>query len=403
MKTKLREKSKTQLLLEVEVPEQAVDQKLEEIYRRVVRDMEMPGFRRGKIPRSLLEARFGEDFFNDDSQTELIQEYLPQALEEHKLKPVSEPQTNVVQFERGRPFIFEVEVEILPKVEVKEYKGIEVSPEPKKRATKKEVEKAVELLRKEQATLIPKEGELVEQGDVAIIDERISSIETGEVIRDEKNVELEISQEDKIAAKLLGKKVGDEVEMELDEEYKTFIKIEELKQIELPELDDEFARDLGHESSEELKEKVKQDLREQFKREHEQAMKLKVLDAIVERTKIEVPERMIEELVQRDPALFKERGLPQPSKEEIAKYRERAKRGLKRELVLEAVKGREEIDDEELEELLEEEAGKRGMDVMKFKALLEREDQLEFFRKDLENKRVLDLLYKHAVIKKEQR
>jgi len=391
MKTKVEEKGPTARLIEVELPKEVVARKLEEVYRRVVRDIELPGFRRGHIPRPLLEARFGQDLLYEDSQKELIQEYLPQALKETELRPITEPETQVVQFEEGKPLIFRVEVEVLPEVEVEDYLGIEVEAEPKPRATKKEVQKELDRLRREHATLLPKEGE-AKVGDVAIVSERIVDSH-GTAVSEERGVELELEEDDRFSEKLLGKRAGDEVELPLDEEHKSLIKIEELKQVELPPPDEEFAKDLGHESLEELEEKVKEDLRERFSREHERRMKLKILDELIDRTPITIPEQLIDQLTEDLEGL---------TEEELAEERRRGVRGLKRDLVLQAIKRREdlELSDEEFEEELAEEAERQGLNPHKLKGLLEREGRLKEFRRSLERERALDLLYANAVIKR---
>jgi len=391
MKTRVEEKGPTSRLIEVELPKEIVAHKLEEVYRHVVRDIELPGFRRGHVPRPLLEARFGQDFLYEDSQKELIQEYLPRALEEAELRPVAEPETEVVQFEEGKPFIFQIEVEVLPEVEVEDYLGIEVEAEPKPRVTKKEIQKELDRLRREHATLLSKEGE-AKVGDVAIVSERIVD-SRGTVVSEKRWIEVELEEDDEFSAKLLGRRAGEEVELPLDEEHKSLIEIEELKQVELPPLDEEFAKDLGHESIEEVEEKVKEDLRERFSREHEHQLKLKILDELIDRTPITIPERLIEQLTEDLEGL---------GEEELAEERRQRVRSLKRELVLNAIKRREnlELSDEEFEEELSREAERQELNPHKFKGLLEREGRLKEFRRSLERERVLDFLYKNAIIKK---
>ncbi|MFQ6033657.1 MAG: trigger factor, partial [Candidatus Bipolaricaulia bacterium] len=375
MKTRVEEKGPTSRLIEVELPKEIVARKLEEVYRQVARDIELPGFRRGHVPRPLLEARFGQDFLYEDSQKELIQEYLPQALEEAELRPVAEPKTEVVQFEEGKPFIFQIEVEVLPEVEVEDYLGIEVEAEPKPRVTKKEVQKELDRLRREHATLLPKQGE-AEVGDVVIVSERIVDSQ-GTAVSEERGIEVELEEDDEFSAKLLGRRAGEEVEIPLDEEHRSLIRIEEVKRVELPPLDEEFAKDLGHESIEELEEKVKEDLRERFSREHEQRMKLIILDELIDRTPLTIPEKLIEQLTEDLEGL---------AEEELAEERRRRVRRLKRELVLNTIKSREglELSDEEFEEELRKEAEWQGLNSHKLKGLLEREGRLKEFRRSLE-------------------
>lgn len=395
MKTKVQPKGPTTRLIEVELPPEVVARKLEEVYRQVAQQVTIPGFRPGRAPRRLLEAQFGQDFLYRDSQAELIQEYLPRALRELELRPVGEPQAKVLQFEEGKPFIFQAEVEVLPEVEVEDYLGLEVEALPKPEVTQEELEAELDRLRREHGVLIPKEGP-AEPGDVAIVSERIID-RRGRTLREGREVEWEVEENDP----LKGRGIGEEIELPLENGGKALLRIEELKRVELPPLDEAFARELGHPSLEALEARVRADLEERKAREYARQMKLRVLDELVDRTPLAVPERLVEASLKEDLAALEERGLPPPSEEAVAEERRRRVRALKRELVLQAVKRRErlELSDEEFEAALAEEAARQGLSPQKLKGLLEREGRLEEFRRNLEEERALEFLYKHAKIR----
>lgn len=397
MKTKVEEKGPTTRLVEVELPPEVVARKLEEAYRQAAREVSVPGFRRGHVPRSLLEAQFGRDFLYRDSQEELLREYLPQALREVELRPVVEPQAKVLQFEEGKPLIFQVEVEILPEVEVEDYWGIEVEALPRPEVTEEAIARELERLRREHATLLPKGEGQAEPGDVAIVSEQLIDAR-GRRVREAREVAWEIGAEDK----LLGKAVGETVELPLEEGQRALITIEELKRVELPPLDNGFAQDCGHANLEELREKVAQEIDARLGREHEWVMKLRLLDELIDRTPLTIPERLVEGSLEEDLEPLRKRGLPLPKEEELAEERRRRVRSIKRELVLAAIKRREglELSEEELAEELEKEAARRGLDLPKLKGLLEREGGLPEFRRKLEDQRVLDLLYQKARIRR---
>jgi trigger factor len=276
--------------VEVELPPEVVARKLEEAYRRAAREVSIPGFRRGHAPRALLEAQLGRDFLYEDSQQELVREYLPQALKELDLRPVVEPQAKVLQFEEGKPLIFQAEVEVLPEVEVEDYWGIEVEELPKPRPTEEALAAELERLRREHATLLPKEGGRAEPGDVAIVSERILD-GRGRTLRESQEVEWGIEEQDK----LLGRAVGETVELPLGKGERAQIKIEELKRVELPPLDDALAQECGYASLEELRAKLAQEVEARLEREHERVMKLRVLDELIDRTALTIPERLVEE------------------------------------------------------------------------------------------------------------
>lgn len=398
MKTKVEERGPTTRVVEVELPPEVVARKLEETYRQAAREVSVPGFRRGHVPRSLLEARLGRDFLYHDSQEKLVQEYLPQALRELELRPVVEPQAKVLQFEEGKPFTFQIEVEILPEVEVEDYWGIEVEALPRPEVTEEAIASELERLRREHATLLPKPEEgVAELGDVAAVSEQIIDAR-GRRVGEARETLWEIEEDDK----LLGKAVGDTLDLPLDEGQRALVKIEELKRVELPPLDEEFAKECGYASLADLKQKVEQEIRARLDREYEWVMKLKILDELIDRTPLTIPQRLVEASLEEDLEPLRERRLPLPSEEQLAEERRRRVRAIKRELVLAAIKRREglELSEEEFAAELEKEAARRGLDLPKFKGLLEREGGLRAFRRNLENERVLDLLYQKATIKR---
>jgi trigger factor len=385
MRTEVQEKSITERILKVELPEEVVNHKLEEVYRKTVRDLELPGFRRGKVPRRLLEIKFGKDFLYEDSQKELLAEYLPKALKEGNLEPVSEPLPKVIQFEEGKPFVFEVEVEVLPEAKVS-YLEVEVEPPPRRRVTKREVALLLEELRLKQAAIIPKEGK-VEDGDIVLI--RLNGGEH----------EIKVNKDDKFTSQLIGAAVGDEVKIKLEVEgtEERVAKILELKEIELPPLDDEFARAEGYSNLAELEEWARKELKERFKAEYQQQMRFKILDTIVANTDVSVPKRMKEELVKKASEDAERVGIALSKKE----HEKQVEQQIKREIVIESIKKAQGlmISPEQFEELLSKEADRRGMNPTKFKALLEKEGRLNSFKKELEREKVLDYLYKKALIK----
>lgn len=396
MKAEAQQKSPTEVLLKVEIPQEVVTQKLEALYRKVAQEIELPGFRRGKVPRSFLEARFGKDFLYEDAQHELISEYLPEALRELKLTPASTPKTTVIEFERGKPFKFEASVEVLPQIDVKDYLGVELEDIPKRQLDQKEIEAALESLRWEHGTLVPKRQgrslNIAEAGDVAVLLRKVRG-------RDEE-VQLRLDNAAaSISRKLIGKRVGAEVEIE-EEGQKERLKILALKRVELPD-DQELAKVLGHDSVEQLYSSLKADLEKGADQEREQRLKARLLDVILEKNSVPVPSRMVDELVIRDAEALKRRGLDL-SDEQMAEHKKRVERQIKRDLILAAIKKKENIrlSDEEFSDLLKQEAEKQGMNELKFRALLEQQRRLESFREELENKRALDLIFEKAVIKR---
>lgn len=396
MKTEIEQKTNTKLKARVEIPASVVDEKMEEIYRTMVKEVKLPGFRRGKVPRSLLEARYGRDIFDEDTQSALIREYLPQALKQLKVEPVAEPDTEVIEFDRGTPFKFRVEVEVLPELKLPNYTDIEVEDPGPPEPTEEEIEEEIKHLKRENAILVPKEGGVVSSGDLVVL----SDVESGE------EFELEISEDHEISSKLVGKSEGQVVNLE---DYDTQIKILAVKEVELPTRE-ELAHQLGHDSGKELRKEVVQKLTQTNKQRHQEELSLKILDKIISGTQLEIPQGMVDRIIEdnvkaiqeaRNDSSFKlidlleERGLTEDE------YREEVKKETRRNLVLKEIKKAEgiKIEDDELEEIIEEEAKKKDINPLKFKNLLKvQQGGLENFKEQKENEIALDLLREKANI-----
>jgi 3-methyl-2-oxobutanoate hydroxymethyltransferase len=198
---------------------------------------------------------------------------------------------------------------------------------------------------------------------------------------------------------VIGHRVGESVLLRTDDGHELRVRIEGVKLLEKPDLE-ELAKTLGHEDVAALRAKIRCDLEESRARQRERALKLKILDSIVARTPLELPARFVESLVAQELERLAERRLPEPSAEDVAKLKSAIEQRLKRELVMEAIKKQEglALSDSDFEKLLEEEARQREMNPIKLRALLEREGQLQSFRDDLEDERVLQFLYEKAKI-----
>jgi len=384
-------KSPTQVVVRVEIPAEQVSQKIDELFRRATREIHLPGFRPGHVPRAVLEARFGKDFLNEDAQTELIEEYLPQALQQLELRPVSPPQTKPGEFDPQKEFTFEAEIEVLPQVTVQKYTEIEVEDIPVQPVQDSDIDAVLERLRTDHATLIPKVGE------------KSSVVEAGDI------VEVKVAGEDHIrewqvtpgelTEKLIDHRVGETVALTTEDDQRVELRIEGVKTLEKPDLD-ELAKALNHENVAALRARVRQELEEGRARRRERELKLKILDTIVAQTAIEPPARLIEQLAAQELERLQQQGVPELAADEVQKLKESIAQRVKRELVLEAIKKQEglALSDADFEKLLEEEAHQREMKPIKLRALLEREGQLQSFRSEHEDERVLQFLYEKAKI-----
>lgn len=391
MKASQETKSTTQVTVKVEVPAEEVQRKLDDLFRRVGREIELPGFRRGHIPRAVLETRFGKDFLYEDAQAELIQQYLPQALGELSLRPVSPPQTKTLAFAEQSDFVFEADLEILPELEITNYTEIEIADIAAAPVQESDIDAVLERLRQQHATLLPKPGE------------RASTVEAGDIVEvrllgEDRPRAWQASPDDPTAA-LLGRRLGQRVELQLEQEQKISVQIAGIKLLEKPS-DEEIAQTEGQESVEALRAKIHQELTESRARRRERELQLKILDKLVDQNPFELPARFLENLVAQELELRAERGLPELSADEVKQLKAALERRARRELVLAALQKRENLGlaEQDFTKLLEAEAQKRQMPPLKFRALLEREGQLERYRADAEEERVLQFLYEKATI-----
>ncbi len=407
MKSTVKERKPTEVTLEVTIDSETVNAKLDEIYQKTVQDLDLPGFRKGKVPKSFVKAKFGDDVFYEDAQQELMDEFLPKALGKNDIKPVSQPETEVDEFERDEDFTFEATVEVMPEIELEEYKGIEVPDPGTEEVTEEEIEERLEVLQEENGQLVPKEGEEVDPGDYVTVSDPDGNTQQVEVSEDEESP----------TNKLVGKTVGDSVEInpQSSEESEVTLTVEDVKQLELPEVDDEFAMDLGYEDLDAMRTEIKSDLFEEKEEKRTEELGDQILDKILEESDFSPPEKMLSDIVDEKVEDTKEQLgsesfanlLEKEGKTEedwIKDLEESTKEQLKRRLVLEEIAEREgiELTDEEFESELEREAEEQGVNPIKLKNQLRAQDKLESYRDSLVQEKVFDFLIDSAKLTTEE-
>ncbi len=374
--------------LTVELPAERVSSKLKEAFRQVARDVTIPGFRRGHVPRALLEAQFGKDFLHEDVQQQLIEETLPQALQQEGLRPVSSPQTKVVEFEEDKPFVYEASIEVLPEVAFPELSAVTVEEDPEPQPDAAAVDDVLEDLKLRHATLVPKgEGGVAEFEDVAVIQ-----------VGEQEPREIMLSEDSDLSKQLVGHKPGEAVQVTLEEQTLT-LSLRDVKAVEKPDLE-ELAATLDEEDEAALRAKIQADLGEHLKEEHRRATRYKVLDALVAQSEVPVPPRLKQEAIEHELNQLERSGrYGSLSEDDRSAYAEGAAERLQREVAIEALKRQApelKLSDEAFEQALEAEAAKREMNPVKFRALLERDEALGRFRGQLEDERALDYLVEHV-------
>ncbi|HLR54947.1 MAG TPA: trigger factor [Pseudogracilibacillus sp.] len=294
--------------LTITVSADAFDTALDKAFNKVVKEVSLPGFRKGKIPRQIFENRFGVESLYQDAVDIVLPEAYSEAVEQTGIFPVDQPQVDVEEVEKGKDLVFKCEVVVKPEVKLGEYKGLEVEDETAN-VTDEDLETELKTLQENQAELVLKEEGQVENGDTVVMD--FEGFIDGEAFEGGKaeNHTLEIGSGQFIPGfeeELVGKEAGEtEVVVTFPEEYQvaelagkeaTFkVNIHEIKEKEVPELDDEFAKDVDEEveSLDELKTKKKDELLKQKEQDIDNQKRETLVSKVTENAEVDIPEAMV--------------------------------------------------------------------------------------------------------------
>ncbi len=295
--------------LTIEVSADELEKALESAYQKEKNKISLPGFRKGKVPRSMVEKMYGAGIFYEDAANALMQQNYPAAVDESGIDIVSRPAVDIVQIEKGKPFIFTAEVAVKPEVTLGKYMGVTVT-KIDTAVTDEEVEDALEKERSNNARTITVTDRPVQEGDVAVID--FEGFVDGVAFEGGKgsNHSLEIGSHsfiDTFEEQLVGRNAGDDVEVNVTfpEQYQAAelagkpalfkVKINEIKAKELPELNDEFASDVSEfDTLAEYKEDLKKNLLEKKEEEAKKTKEDEAIQKIIEKSKMDIPEAMID-------------------------------------------------------------------------------------------------------------
>ena len=296
--------------LEIEIPGVEVNEALTQAYQKVVKEIDLPGFRKGKIPRKVLESRFGPEIFYEEALEILVNPGYNKAVQECQLEPIDQPQFELVQMEKDKPLIFKVTVDVKPEVELCAYKEITVE-HTREEVTPADVEKYLQSLRAQHSRLIVVEDGVLQEKDMAIIDfEGKIDGEPFEGGRSE-NHSLEIGSQTFIPGfeeQLLGAGKGEERQVTVTFPADYFreglagkeaifdVLVKEIKRPQLPELNDDLVQEITEEFStlEEFKVDVENKLKEVQQQRQKVGLESKIIEKAAEESKVDVPEVLVE-------------------------------------------------------------------------------------------------------------
>lgn len=420
-------KNANEVKVEITVEAEKFDAAMKKVYFKSAKYFNIPGFRKGKAPMQIVEKYYGKEIFYEDAFNEVAEEALEEAVKEHNLEVVSRPDIEVKQIEKGKDLIFVATMQTKPEAELGKYKGIEIK-KIEYNVTDEDIEHELGHMQEHNSRLVSIDDRAVESGDIATID--FEGFVDGVAFEGGKaeGHDLEIGSNTFIPGfedQVIGMKIDEEkdINVTFPEEYfskelagkeATFkVKVHEIKKKELPELDDEFAKDVSEFDT--LKE-LKEDIKAKKEKQNEERAKYETQEAVVkalcEDMKVEIPtgmielevENMLKDIEQRlsYQGLKLEQYLQMMGKTEAdikKEYEPQAIEGIKSRLALEAVIKAEKIEatDSEVEEKMKEMAKNYGKE--NDEEFLKNENVKNYIKQGIASEKAIDFLVKNAKIK----
>lgn len=421
----LEKKENNKVFFNFELEADAFEKALQDAYMKNRGRFNIPGFRKGKAPRKIIELNYGEEIFYEDAINILLPEAYENAVKELELEPVDTPDIDIDEIIKGEPILVKAEVDVKPEVKLGDYKAMELE-KVEYEVTDEMIEHELHHVQEDNARIISvdrevKEGDIVTIDFAGFVDEEQFPGGTAE------GHELEIGSKTFIPGfeeQLIGKNKGEEVEVKVTfpEEYHEEslagkealfkVVIHEIREKELPELDDEFAKDVSEfDTIEEYKQDIKNRLEEELKSQEKFEKENKVIEKVMEISEVDIPNGMIETQIDDELGQFdfrlRQQGLELEKYLELTgtnidmmreQFREVAEKRVRADLVLEAIAKVESIEvteediDKELTKMAEQ---YEAEDVEEFKENMKK-GSLEFLKAGIINSKVVDLLIENA-------
>jgi len=426
MDVKIEKKEKNIVKLEITVEAEKFNEALRKSYFKNAKKFNIPGFRKGKAPMSIIKRYYGEGVFYEDAINFCCDDTYPKAIKENDIKVVEYPQIDIVQIGEGKDFIYSAEVAVYPEVTLGEYNGVEVK-KVEYNVTDEDVENKLKQVQDQNSRIEEKNDGEIENGDIVTID--FKGFVEGEAFEggEASDYELEVGSKsfvDTFEEQLIGMKVEDskEINVTFPEEYgredlngkpAVFkVTVKGIKRKELPVLDDEFAKEVSEfDTLEEYKNDIRKSIQEanvaKAKREYEEA----VIDAVCANAEVDIPEAMINKeidyMIKDLEMRLKYQGLDlktyyaftNTSEEKVREYmRENAEKKVKTEVVLDAIANKEniEVSDEEILDKAKEIAKMYGDKEIDKAADMIAKSQRELLKTDVINEKVVEMLVKNS-------
>ena len=425
MSVQVENLEKNMAKLTIEVAAEEVEKALQVAYMKEKGKISIPGFRKGKVPRQMIEKMYGPAVFYEDAANTLIQDNYPSAVDESGIDIVSRPTIDVVQIEKGKSFIFTAEVAVRPEVKLGKYLGVQVTKIDTS-VSDDEVAAELEKEREKNARTVTVTDRAVQNGDTAVID--FEGFVDGVAFEGGKgeNHPLEIGSHsfiDTFEDQLVGKNAGDEVDVNVTfpEQYQAAelagkpalfkVKIHEVKAKELPELNDEFAQDASEfDTLEEYKADLKKHLEEQKENDAKRTKEDEAIQKIIDKSSMDIPEAMLdtqcENMINEFAQRIAQSGLSMEQYMQFSgltldklkeQVRPEAETRIKSSLVLEQIAKDEniEVTDDEINAEVEKMAAAYGMEADKLKEYMG-DSEKESIARDLKVTKAVDLIMENV-------
>jgi len=426
MSLQVEKLEKNMAKMTIELPAEEVEKALQEAYIKERKSISLPGFRKGKVPRQMIEKMFGPEIFYEEAINLMIGEAYPKAYDESELEIVSQPQVDIVQMEKGKSFIFTAEVAVKPEVTLGEYKGLPVSA-IEIDVTEEDVEAEINKERERSGRMITVTNRVVQDGDLVdlnyegFVDEIAFEGGKGE------NHSLTIGSNSFIPGfeeQLIGAEVGKELDVQVTfpEEYHAEnlagkdalfkCMVNEIKVKELPELDDEFAADVSEfETLEEYQDDIRKTLLSQREKEAQTQKENEVVELAIKNATMDIPAPMIDietrQMFNDQARRMQQQGLNMEQyyqftglteEKMLEEMRPMAENRIKTRLVLEEIAKTEniEVSDERLEDELQKMADTYQMEIHKIKEFMGDEEKARM-KEDIAVQEAITLLVDHSV------
>lgn len=427
MSTKIEKtENKNEVKLEFTIEAKKFDEAIMKVYQKSARYFNIPGFRKGKAPFNIVERMYGDEIFYEDAFNELVPSIYEKEIEDNKIEAVSKPEINIVKMKKGEDLVFTALVQTKPEVKLGKYKGIELK-KIEYPVTDEDVEHELAHVQEHNARIITVEDRPVQDKDIAVID--FQGFVDGKAFEGGKaeKHELEIGSKTFIPGfedQVIGMKVGEEkdINVKFPEDYfskdlagkdATFkVKLHEIKEKQLPALDDEFAKDVSEfDTLKDYKTSIKEKKQAQNDDRAKHETENLAIEAVSNETKIDIPSGMIEteidamirdleqQLSYQGINLDQYLKIMNKTRKEVEEnYKEQAEKNVKSRLILEAIIKEEKIEstDEEINAKIKEMATNYGR---KEEELSKNEALKEYIANTIKTEKAIELIIKNAKIK----